>query len=211
MEKIKVMLVEDNRLLRESISKILSLEPDIEVITASTSSIFESFNSNGNSPDVLLLDMALKDQNCFEIMKSLIAKSPNLKVIAHDVTPDYTDAFNFIQTGGVGLLLSDASIDDFSQAVRKVASGEKVLPNELFDSLFTQIFANRGEGTSSIEESLLTTQEKKIVSLIAEGYANKEIALQLNLSTHTVKSHVHNILSKLGLNSRFQILNYTKE
>lgn len=211
MNKIKVLLVEENRLLRESINKILSMEPDMEVIAGSTSSIIESFNADGQAPDVLLLDMALKDQNCFEIMKSLIAKWPDLKVIAQDVPSDYSDTFSFIQNGGVGFLLFDASIDDFSDTIRKVFSGEKVLPKELCDSLFTQISNKRGEGSSSIEESILTTQEKKVVSLIAEGYSNKEIALHLNLSTHTIKSHVHNILSKLGLNSRFQIINYTRE
>lgn len=125
-----------------------------------------------------------------------------------DLIPMQTDVFEFVQTGVSGFILKDARVSDFLKTIRSVANGLQVLPSNLTGSLFSQIVENaiNGSRPSVIIDSVrMTKREKQVIELIAEGYTNKEIALKLHLSTHTVKSHVHNILEKLSLNTRVQI------
>jgi DNA-binding NarL/FixJ family response regulator len=108
----------------------------------------------------------------------------------------------------LGFILKDASIADFLKTIRSVYQGHQVLPPHLTGSLFSQIVdhvVNRSKPSAIVESIRLTKREKQIIALIADGSANKEIALKLHLSTFTIKSHVHNILEKLALHTRGQI------
>jgi DNA-binding NarL/FixJ family response regulator len=125
-----------------------------------------------------------------------------------DLVPIQDDIMRFVEAGVSGFILKDASIAEFTKTIRSVAGGEKVLPPILTGSLFSQImdYGVNELGPSKLIQSVrMTRREREIVELIAEGLANKEIAYKLNLSIYTVKSHVHNILEKMALNSRVQI------
>jgi len=109
------------------------------------------------------------------------------------------------------LFLKDANIAEFYKTIRSVFEGAQVLPPHLTGSLFSQIVehALNGYPPSLIVESVrMTKRERQVIELIADGFANKEIAQKLHLSTYTVKSHVHNILEKLSLHTRVQVANY---
>jgi DNA-binding NarL/FixJ family response regulator len=145
-------------------------------------------------------------------MTLLSKELPNAGVIAMDILPEHVDIVEFIQAGGSGFVLKSASPQDYVDTIKAVANGEKVLPRVLTASLFTQIVESAIESGKGIPESAiqLTKREKEIVDLISEGLSNKEIAVRLHIATHTVKSHVHNILEKLALSSRLQIAAFAR-
>jgi DNA-binding NarL/FixJ family response regulator len=125
-----------------------------------------------------------------------------------DLIPLQADILEFVQAGVSGFILKDANVAEFFKTIRSVYQGARVLPSHLTGSLFSQIVehAINGSKPSVIDESVrLTKRERQVIELIADGATNKEIAQKLHLSTYTVKSHVHNILEKLALNTRVQI------
>lgn len=164
-------------------------------------------------PDVILLDLGLRAQNSLNLVKTVRITSPAMKVIVMDLIPTQEDVLEFVRAGVSGFILKDATIDEFLKTIRSVAHGAKVLPQLLTGSLFTQIveYAVNGGRVSPaklIESMRMTKRERQVVELISDGMTNKEMAQKLHLSTYTVKSHVHNILEKLALHSRVQIVRY---
>jgi len=208
MKKIKLLLIEDNRLLREGINAMLKKEPDVNVVATFGDSDFVLGKISELKPNVVLLDLGLPNQNSLELVKSLKDEYHDIKVIVMDLIPIQEDILRFVKAGVSGFILKDATIAEFTKTIRSVAGGEKVLPSILTESLFSQIIDNgvKELGPSKVIQSVrMTKREREIVQLIAEGLANKEIAYKLNLSIYTVKSHVHNILEKMTLNTRVQI------
>jgi DNA-binding NarL/FixJ family response regulator len=165
-------------------------------------------------PNIILLDLGLRNQNSLEIVKLSKANFPETKIIVMDLIPLQTDVFEFVEAGVSGFILKDASIAEFLKTIRSVYQGHQVLPPHLTGSLFSQIVehAINGSKPSEIEESIrMTKREKQVIELIANGDTNKEIAQKLHLSTYTIKSHVHNILEKLALGTRVQIAKHAHQ
>ena len=206
--KIKILLIEDNRLLREGISALLKKQPDMNVV---------STVGNGENilaligklkPSIVLLDLGLRSQNSLEIVKLVRNNFQEIKIIVMDLIPSQSDVFEFVQAGVSGFMLKDISVSEFLKTIRSVYQGTRVLPPHLTGSLFSQIVehAINGAKPAVIEESVrMTKRERQVIELISDGSTNKEIAQKLHLSPYTVKSHVHNILEKLALNTRVQI------
>ncbi|MHB8931652.1 MAG: LuxR C-terminal-related transcriptional regulator, partial [Melioribacteraceae bacterium] len=157
---------------------------------------------------ILLLDLGLRNQNSLQIVKSSKEHFAETKIIVMDLIPLQADVFEFVQAGVSGFILKDANVTEFFKTIRSVYKGAQILPSHLTGSLFSQIVdhAVNGSKQSAIVESVrMTKREKQVIELISDGSTNKEIAQKLHLSTYTVKSHVHNILEKLALNTRVQI------
>jgi len=114
---------------------------------------------------------------------------------------------DYVRAGASGFIMLDASFDEFFDTIRAVADGAEVLPKALTNSLFSQIVRNVPVPTKAhaLESVRLTTREQEIVALLGEGLSNKEIAASMGVALHTVKSHVHNVLEKLALNSRLEV------
>jgi DNA-binding NarL/FixJ family response regulator len=213
MASTRVLLIEDNRLLREGIAAMLDGHDGIEVVGISEDGdAVRQLKELGKSPDVVLLDLGLEKTNSLELMAHLRAEQPRIRVIAMDILPEHVDIVEFVEAGGSGFILKSASSQDYVDTIKAVAKGEKVLPAVLTASLFTQILKSALESEKGIPDSAiqLTKREKEIVDLISEGLSNKEIAVRLHIATHTVKSHVHNILEKLMLSSRLQIAAFAR-
>jgi DNA-binding NarL/FixJ family response regulator len=121
------------------------------------------------------------------------------------------DVADYVRAGASGFVMKDASFDDFIRTIRAVAGGAEVLPPALTNSLFSQIAANatRGSRARVMESVRLTSRERQVVDLLAEGLSNKQIATRLHIAIHTVKSHVHNVLEKLALHSRLEVAAFT--
>jgi DNA-binding NarL/FixJ family response regulator len=128
-------------------------------------------------------------------------------VIVMDLLPVPEDVVEFVMRGASGLVVKDATLDDFVQTIRSVAAGNEVLPSALTGTVFSHIARHALERPSAaaIRNVRMTQREREIVDLIAQGLSNKEMARRLNLSPYTIKSHVHNILEKLALHSRLQL------
>ncbi|MCX6168459.1 MAG: response regulator transcription factor [Ignavibacteriales bacterium] len=208
MKKIKILLIEDNRLLRDGISAMIKKQSDMHVV-ATVGNGENILKMLGNlKPDLVLLDLGLRNQNSLEIVKLTKHQFSEIKIIVMDLIPLQADVFEFVQAGVSGFILKDANVTEFFKTIRSVHQGMQVLPSHLTGSLFSQIVehAINGSKTTAITESVrMTKRERQVIELIAEGSSNKEIAQKLHLSPYTVKSHVHNILEKLALNTRVQI------
>lgn len=210
--KINVLLIEENRLLREGIASMLNAHGDFEVVARPEErSPTRQLVGLASSPDVILLDLGLTRKDNRKLMSSIQVEHPDAKIVAMDILPEQVDIVEFVKAGGCGFILKDATLNDYIATIKSVAKGEKVLPSVLTKSLFTQIIENALK-TGGIPDSLirLTSRERDIVALISEGLSNKEIGQRLHIATYTVKSHVHNILEKLALTTRLQIAAFVR-
>ena len=211
MKKISILVIEDNRLLRDGIISLIKKQPDMHVTASFGNGENILHMMEKHKPDILLLDLGLRNQNSLQIVKLVKQHYPETKIIVMDLIPLQSDVFEFVQAGVLGFMLKDANVAEFFKTIRDVYRGVKVLPPELTGSLFSQIVehAINGSKPSSIIESIrMTKRERQVIELISDGSTNKEIAQILHLSTYTVKSHIHNILEKLSLHTRVQIANY---
>ena len=211
MKQIKLIIIEDNRVLREGLVAMLAEIDGVKVLSAagSSRSALEALRLN---PQVALLNRGLQKQDCLQVLKNIKKDYPDVKLVVMDLMPGRTDVMEFVQAGVSGFIVSNATLDDFINTIQAVANGEKVLPDPLTNSLFSQIIDNvikAGNLPPLKKAAKMTKREQEIIALIAQGMSNKEIALSLNLATHTVKSHVHNILEKLALHSRLQVAAYS--
>jgi DNA-binding NarL/FixJ family response regulator len=213
MKKIRILLIEDNRLLREGITTTINGQPDFKVVGPSVGDHNSLQQVRKRKPDVVLMDMGLRSQNGLRVVASLRNEIPELKVIGMGLIPTQSDIVEFVQAGASGFILKDATVRDFLRTIRLVAHGEKVLPPPLTGSLFSHVveYALKN-GKKQLRRAVrMTRREREIIALIAEGLSNKEIAERLTIATYTVKSHVHNIMEKLALHSRLQITRHTQD
>ena len=214
MAKIRILLIEDNRLLREGIAGMLNEHGDFEVVArAEDGDAIRQLKSLGKPPDIVLLDLGLEKENSLNLMALLQEESSAVKIIAMDILPDHVDIVEFVKAGGSGFILKNAPLGDWIKTIKIVATGAKVLPPVLTKSLFTQIveLALKNGKDVPAESIQFTNREHEIVDLIADGLSNKEIAESLHIATYTVKSHVHNILEKLSLSTRLQIAAFVRK
>ncbi len=187
---------------------MLKREPDISVVASYDDSDFAAEKITELKANIVLIDLGLTNQDSLELVKLIRDEYKEVKVIVMDLLPIQDDILMFVEAGVSGFILKDATVQEFSGTIRTVAEGGKVLPPTMAGSLFSQImdYGMKELGTKKVIQSVrMTNRESEIVKLIAEGLANKEIAFKLNLSIYTVKSHVHNILEKMALNTRVQI------
>ena len=211
MKTIRILLVEDNRILREGIAAMLNGEKDMTVMPSSGGDGGTLAEVRKVKPHVVLLDLGLRNQNGLHVVNSVSKEFPGVKVIGMGLIPSQLDIIEWVEAGASGFILKDATVEDFLATVRSVARGTKVLPPSLAGSLFSHVIDNAlKKGKGNLASAVrMTKREREIISLIAEGLSNKEIAQRLNVATYTVKSHVHNILEKLALHSRLQIAMFT--
>lgn len=211
MKKIGLLLIEDNRLLREGITAMVSKQPDLKIVAASEN--FENVlpKAKNLKPRVVLLDICLRDQNSLHVAKMVKKELPEAKVIVMGLILPRADVLQFVKAGASGFVQKEASFDDFLRTIRTVAEGTKVLPPPLTGSLFSQISEDAiSNGKVRLNDVRITKREREIIDLISQGLSNKEIAQTLNVAIHTVKSHVHHILEKLVLHTRLQVALYAR-
>ena len=211
MKKISILVIEDNRLLREGISEMLKKQPDIHVVAAIGNGENILLMMGKLNPNIVLLDLGLRNQNSLQVVKLIKKHFQKTKIIVMDLIPLQADVFEFVQAGVSGFILKDANVTEFFKTIRSVYQGTQVLPPNLTGSLFSQIVDKaviESSPSKIIESVKMTKRERQVIDLVADGLTNKEVAQKLHLSTYTVKSHIHNILEKLALHTRVQIANY---
>jgi DNA-binding NarL/FixJ family response regulator len=210
MNEIRLLLIEDNRLLRDGIAEMLKGHPDIKIVAASGNGENSILKIHELKPNVILLDLGLRSQNSLHVVEIVKKEFPQAKVIVMDLAPAQGDVLEFVRAGASGFILKDATLDDFLSTIRSVADGEKVLPQMLYGSLFSQIIehALNGGRTNLNKAIRMTKREREVIGLISDGLSNKEIAHRLHIATYTIKSHVHNIMEKLALHTRLEVANY---
>ena len=208
MKKITLLIIEDNRLLRQGLTSMIEEHMEFKVVAAYGDCVKALQSIRKFKPDILLLDLGLRNQSSLQVVREVKKDFQETKVVVMDLIPTQADVLEFVKEGVSGFILKEATIDEFLKTIKAVHDGAKILPGNLANSLFSQIVeyaVNESKPSILLESVRMTKREKQVVELIADGFTNKEIAQKLHLSVYTVKSHVHNILEKLALHTRVQI------
>ena len=206
-KRILVLVIEDNRLVREGLTVLLDAQADFKVVASAENANAGMEQVVAIKPNVVLVDAGLRRSSSHRLVENVRKTAPDTKVIVMDLLPAQQDVIEFIKAGASGFIVKDATVDDFVKTIRAVAGGANVVPPALTGTLLSHI-ADQAiiRQTPALADAVrMTKREREVIDLIAQGLSNKEIAKQLHLATYTVKSHVHNILEKLALHSRLQI------
>ncbi len=209
---ISLVLIDDNRLLREGLAGLIREQPDFQILVASADIEEALTRVREARPQVVLLDFSLADDDSLRVTSTIHQEVPEARVIVMGLLPMQEDVADLVSAGASGFIMKDATFADFIHTIRDVANGSVVLPQQLTSSLFSQITRNavRSGKPRLLETVRLTEREQQVVALIGNGMSNKEIASHLHMSIHTVKSHVHNILEKLALHTRLEVAAFTR-
>src|ERR1039457_574414 len=151
MNKIAILVIEDNRLLRDGIEVLLKKQPDMRVVATAGNGENLLERLKKVKPGIVLLDLGLRHQNSLQIVKLSKKHFPETKIIVMDLIPLQADVFEFVEVGVSGFTLKDASIDEFLNTIRSVYQGNQVLPPHLTGSLFSQIVEHAVKGSKHIE------------------------------------------------------------
>ncbi|MDP2957689.1 MAG: response regulator transcription factor [Longimicrobiales bacterium] len=210
---ISVLVVEDNRLLLDGIVAILSRQPDLRVVAVAEDAEAALLRVTETLPRVVLVDAGLGNHDSQALVEGIAQAVSGIGVIVMDMLAVPEDVVEFVKRGASGFVVKQASVDDFIETIRAVARGEEVLPPVLTSTLFSHIAhqATTHAAAGASRAVRMTKREREVIALIADGNSNKEIARRLHISTHTVKSHVRNVLEKLALHSRLQVAAYAHE
>ncbi|MFB0627981.1 response regulator [Streptomyces sp. AB3(2024)] len=203
---IKVMIADDQMMVRQGFTVLLNAQPDIEVVGQAVDGADAVAKVAELGPDVVLMDIRMPGMGGIEAT-SIITGVPESRVKVLVLTTFDLDEYVYeaLRAGASGFLLKDASADQLAEAVRVVAAGEALLSPNITKRLiteFSRLGAPRAPSRARIDE--LTERETEVLSLIAQGLSNAEIAGHLTVAEQTVKTHVSRILVKLGLRDRTQ-------
>ncbi|MER7730851.1 response regulator transcription factor [Streptomyces erythrochromogenes] len=203
---IKVMIADDQMMVRQGFTVLLNAQPDIEVVGQAVDGADAVAKVAELAPDVVLMDIRMPGMGGIEAT-SVITRVPGAEVKVLVLTTFDLDEYVYeaLRAGASGFLLKDASADQLAEAVRVVAAGEALLSPNITKRLiteFSRLGAPRAPSRARID--VLTERETEVLSLIAQGLSNAEISEHLVLAEQTVKTHVSRILVKLGLRDRTQ-------
>lgn len=197
----KVLLVDDQKLIRDGIKSLLALSDQVQVVGECADGTGVMPAIEDLQPDVILLDMSMPKQDGLTTLKQLRQAEISVPCLVLTTFDDHQLILDSITSGAKGFLLKDVSLETLIEAISKVAAGESFfLPAITENLLKNQPSTNEKYQEHTLEE--LTTREVEILRLVAGGYSNKEIAGALHKSEGTIKNHVSNILSKLGVRDR---------
>lgn len=203
----RVFILSDNRLFREALTRIFSKKSDIETVCCRSMDAGAAEHIRQCNPDVLVLDSAqFLSSEIINLAKQGVGGRA-IKIVMVAMKEDEALFLKAVRQGAYGYVPKDASALDVVNAVRAVAQGEAVCPPRLCKHLFDLVAQTSGSQFQGHESANpgLTRREEQLIPLIDRGLTNKEIAGQLNLSEKTVKNHVHRILRKMGVDSRFSL------
>jgi len=214
MDKVSILIVDDHTLFRTGIRKMLEAEADMRVVGEAATGREALEQARKLVPDVILMDIKMPDPAAgagqaldgIEATRRLCREMPHLGIILCTMFEDDEFVLAGLQAGGRGYILKDAGPDTVLRAIRAVANGESLLGPSVAEKVMRQFSALPGKQTPVFDD--LTPRELEVLSLIAEGLNNKEIAQELVISEKTVKNHINNIFSKLHVNDRSQAILY---
>ena len=198
---IRILLADDHTVMRDGLRALLERQPDIEVVAEAADGRECVRLAEEQSPDVIVMDIAMPNMNGIEATRRIMADRPRIAVVILSMHQDESYVLRALKAGAKGYLLKDSLRADVIEAIRAVSQGRSFLTRKIGRILqedYVRQLENRGLDDTY---DLLTTREREILQLIAEGRTNKEVATLLNLGVTTVETHRTHILQKLGLHS----------
>lgn len=208
MSKIRVLIVDDHAIVREGLRVLLEAEPDIEVVEEATEGQEAVDKTKKLNPDIVLMDITMPGMNGLEATRLIKNQSPDVKVMALTMHESDEYFFEILDAGASGYVIKGGSSRELISAMRAVWRGDVFLYPSMTKKLLRDYLQRVRAGQDRENYDGLTEREREILRLIAEGLTNNEIAELLVLSASTVQTHRANIMAKLGLHSRTELVKY---
>ncbi len=203
MKRIRILLADDHAVVRQGFKMILAAQTDMEIVGEAGNGREAVQLATELQPDVVVMDVAMPELNGIEATRRLAAASPRTRVVALSMHKDSVYVREILRAGARGYLLKDSPAPDLLSAVRAVASGEGFLSPAVSNAVLDDY---RRHVTDPID--LLSSREREVLQMLAEGKTNKEIAVILNLSVYTVDAHRGRIMEKLNLHSINELVRF---
>lgn len=205
---IRILLVDDHASFRQPLAFMLNREPDFTVV-AQAGSLAEARGLLHEEIDVAVVDLVLPDGNGATLVRDLRTANSHSQVLVLTASVDRRDLARAVESGASGVMNKSARIEEIISAIRGLSSGEQLMsPRELVDLLRLAVQQREQNRDAELALGRLTPREREVLQALAEGLNDREIGQQLHVSTETVRTHMVNILGKLGVESRLQALVY---
>ena len=208
MKKLRVFLAEDQTILRHSLKALISNEPDFEVVGEAGDGEETVRLVNSLRPDIVIMDISMPRMDGIQATLAIKKSCPEVRILALTVHETKSQIRRVLQVGASGYVAKRSAADDLIQALHSVAAEGVYLDPIVAEKL---IAGSKPQTDSKITDKILSEREAEVLRLIAMGYANKEIARQLELSVKTVETFKARSMEKLGLRSRVEIVHYAIE
>lgn len=205
--KIRILLADDHTILRDGIRSLIEDEPDMEVVGEAEDGITVVKLADSLKPDVILMDLAMPLLNGLEATRQIRKNNPHAKILILTMHENEEYIRQVLAAGAMGYILKDAAARELLGAIRAVNKGEVVLSPAITRLIVTD-YLRWGDLSPQDSADGLTDRERQILQLIAEGYTNKQIADILSISIKTVQAHRLNLMKKLDLHDRGELIKY---
>ena len=207
-DKIAVVLVDDHPVWRDGVRADLERSGIAEVVGEASDGGEGIEIALQQVPDVVLMDLQMPTVSGVDATRQIRDEAPNVKVLVLSASAEENDVLEAVKAGASGYLLKSATSDELVDAITRVHSGEPVFTPSLAGLVLDEFRRVTSGGESRTEEPKLTPRENEVLKLVAKGYTYKEIGEKLFISTKTVQNHVQNILTKLQLRKRYELMRY---
>jgi DNA-binding NarL/FixJ family response regulator len=207
LKQTTILLADDHRIVRQGLRALLAGEADFEVVGEADDGREALELVKRLNPDVLVLDLMMPGLNGLEVARQLPRQSPGVRVVVLSMYDDEGFVLEALANGVSGYVLKDSNSSDLVHAVREVAAGRRYLSPPLSDRAIEAYQQRAKVGTMDKHETL-TTREREVLQLSAEGHTNSEIAARLGISTRTAETHRSHVMHKLGLHTQSDLIRY---
>ena len=197
---IRVLVVDDHKIMREGLRSLLEKQPDIEVVAEAENAQQALKLAQEMTPDLAIIDVVMPSLNGIEATRRILSKVPAVKVIALSMYADKRFVMEMLRAGASGYLLKDCAFEELDEAIRTVTQDRTYITPRIVDIIVKDYFS-QVEKPSSSAVSALTSRQYEVLQLLAEGKTTREIAHQMSLSVKTIESHRQQIINKLNIHS----------
>lgn len=207
MSKLRVFVADDHAVLRDGLKALVSAQPDMEIVGEAENGQTTYEKAKELMPDVVLMDISMPELNGVQATELLRRDCPRIKILVLTAYKDKGYLDRLLKVGASGFILKLSAAEELIGAIRLVAEGRTYLDPQMVDRIaegYVRSKTLKGE----VRQRELTSREEEVLRLIARGYSNKEISTQLKIAVKTVESHKANLMQKLELRSRTEIVRY---
>ncbi|MEI6899513.1 MAG: response regulator transcription factor [Bacteroidota bacterium] len=206
--KINLLIVDDHMMFREGVRKIIMEDPDFEMVSEAENGLDAVIQAGINPPNVVIIDYDMPIYNGIYGIKELLKQQPGLPILLLSMFKDKEHIFEAINAGAKGFLNKMAKTQELIIATKAVYNGETWFKGEIAEIISSFVVDNAKGHMKLQTDDILTTREKEITSLFAEGFSAQEISAKLSISKQTVQVHKANIFKKLNLHNNTELLRY---
>ncbi|MDO8587312.1 MAG: response regulator transcription factor [Armatimonadota bacterium] len=207
MQTISILLVDDHTVMRAGLARLLSAEPDMEVVGEAPNGFEAIRRAIGMNPDVIVMDLSMPGIDGLEATRQIRAKLPDSRILALTMHEERRYLHQLLRAGASGYFLKRDEFSEFATAIRAVAHGQVAVSESMLQYLVPEE-ENASLSGEREEFDKLTDREKQVADLLVHGYTNKEIAERLMLSGKTVETHRANLFAKLHVRTRAELVRY---